>query len=134
MNNHNQMGARSASKAAPNLAARFCAVLLSTSVLAGLPAAAMAQEAPAAPAPVAQPVAQPAPAPVSNTIRTISIVGAQRLEPQTILSYIRLRVGQTYTSAAADGALKDLGATELFSNFSIRNDAGNVVILSLIHI
>ena len=124
MNNHNQMGARSASKAAPNLAARFCAVLLSTSVLAGLPSAAMAQEAPAAPVPVAQ----PAPAPVSNTIRTISIVGAQRLEPQTILSYIRLRVGQTYTSAAADGALKDLGATELFSNFSIRNDAGNVVI------
>ncbi|MEP4783378.1 MAG: outer membrane protein assembly factor BamA, partial [Erythrobacter sp.] len=108
--------------------ARFAAVLLSSSILAGLPAAAMAQEAPAAPAPVAAPAPQPAPAPVSNTISTISIVGAQRLEPQTILSYIRLRVGQTYTSAAADGALKDLGATELFSNFSIRNDAGNVVI------
>lgn len=65
---------------------------------------------------------------VDNTIRSITVVGAERLEPQTILSYIRLRVGQEYTSVAADAALKDLGATELFSNFSIRNDNGNVVI------
>ena len=70
----------------------------------------------------------PAPAPANDTIRSISVVGAERLEAQTILSYIRLRVGQEYTSAAADSALKDLGATELFSNFSIRNDGGNVVI------
>ncbi|WP_234031819.1 outer membrane protein assembly factor BamA [Porphyrobacter sp. SLTP] len=84
------------------------------------------------PAPAAQPTSAPAPAPApaarSNVIRTITVVGAERLEPTTILSYIRLRVGQEYTSAAADEALKDLGATELFANFSIRNDAGNVVI------
>ena len=61
-------------------------------------------------------------------LRTISVVGAERLEPTTILSYIRLRVGQEYTSAGADEALKDLGATELFANFSIRNDDGNVII------
>ena len=128
MNNHNQMSARSANKAALSLASksirRLGAVLLSTSVLAGLPAAAMAQDT----APVSSPTSAPVEAPASNTIRTISIEGAQRLEQQTILSYIRLRVGQTYTSAAADGALKDLGATELFSNFSIRNEAGNVII------
>ena len=64
----------------------------------------------------------------SETIKSISVVGAERLEPTTILSYIRLRVGQEYTSTAADEALKDLGATELFANFSIRNDNGNVVI------
>ena len=68
------------------------------------------------------------PTPVDNSIRSIDVIGAERLEAQTILSYIRLRVGQEYTSIAADDALKDLGATELFSNFSIRNNSGNVVI------
>ncbi len=112
---------------------RLAIALSCGTVLAGLPQVALAQDDGVqndgtAPAPTAAPAAQPAPAPVSNTIRTISIIGAERLEPTTILSYIRLRVGQEYTSAAADEALKDLGATELFSNFSIRNEAGNVVI------
>lgn len=101
---------------------RFAAMLCCGSILAGLPAALSAQEQGAAPAPAAQP------APSANVIRTISVVGAERLEPTTILSYIRLRVGQEYTAAAADEALKDLGATELFANSNIRNDNGNVVI------
>jgi outer membrane protein insertion porin family len=106
---------------------RLASLLCCGSILAGLPAMAGAQEASTA---QAAPATAPAPAPAarSNVIRTITVVGAERLEPTTILSYIRLRVGQEYTSAAADEALKDLGATELFANFSIRNDAGNVVI------
>ena len=108
---------------------RFALALTSATMLAGMPYAALAQdEAATATGQAAQPTPPPPPAPVSNTIRTISVAGAERLEPTTILSYIRLRAGQEYTSAAADEALKDLGATELFSNFSIRNDAGNVVI------
>jgi outer membrane protein insertion porin family len=94
-------------------------------VLAGFPQVAVAQDQDDA---AAANEAEPAPAPATQVIRSIRIVGAERLEPTTILSYIRLRVGQEYTSVAADEALKDLGATELFSNFSIRNDAGNVVI------
>lgn len=106
--------------------ARQLAVLLGCgSILAGLPAVASAQDVPA---PDSAQTLSPAPAQQSNIIRSISVVGAERLEPSTILSYIRLRVGQEYTSAAADEALKDLGATELFANFSIRNDNGNVVI------
>ena len=120
-------------------AARFAAALLCGTFLAGAPLPALAQEADDAAGAAAtgaaaatddavvQEVVAPV-APANDTIRSINIVGAVRLEPQTILSYIRLRVGQEYTSAAADGALKDLGATELFSNFSIRNDGGNVVI------
>jgi len=112
---------------------RLAAMLCCGSILAGMPGAAFAQaqgEAQPAPTPTPAPApAQaPAPAPQSNIIRSISVVGAERLEPTTILSYIRLRVGEEYTSAAADEALKDLGATELFANFSIRNDGGNVVI------
>ncbi|MEL7444474.1 MAG: outer membrane protein assembly factor BamA [Pseudomonadota bacterium] len=103
-------------------AGRLGIALLCGTMLAGVPQVALAQEQEeAAPS-------EPDPAPAVQTIRSISVVGAERLEPTTILSYIRLRVGQEYTSVAADQALKDLGATELFSNFSIRNDAGNVVI------
>lgn len=101
----------------------MAAVLLCGTMLAGMPVAVSAQESAGEAVEAAA-----APVPVDDTIRSISIVGAERLEAQTILSYIKLRVGQRYTSALADEALKDLGATELFANFSIRNDAGNVVI------
>jgi outer membrane protein insertion porin family len=115
---------------------RLASLLCCGSILAGMPTLALAQAVPASPPasqPTSQPTSQPAPAaapaaPARSTIRSISVVGAERLEASTILSYIRLRVGQEYTSVAADEALKDLGATELFSNFSIRNDNGNVVI------
>ena len=120
--------------------ARFALALLGGTMLAGVPAPVLAQdeEAPeeaappsTTPAPQSAPAAaQPAPAatPQGQTIRSISVVGAQRLEPQTILSYIQMRVGDTYSQALADQALKDLYATELFSSASIRNDGGEVVI------
>lgn len=134
MNHCLQTGASSVApengtKLAANSTRRLALVLTCGSMLAGVPYAALAQNEDAAVSTTqSQPAPAPAPAPVSNIIRTISVAGAERLEPTTILSYIRLRVGQEYTSAAADQALKDLGATELFSNFSIRNDAGNIVI------
>jgi outer membrane protein insertion porin family len=106
-------------------AARLVLALSCGTMLAGVPQVALAQQQGGE---TTTPAAAPAPAPSANTIRSISVTGAERLEPTTILSYIRLRVGQEYTSAAADEALKDLGATELFANFSIRNDNGNVVI------
>lgn len=113
--------------ALPRRSVRVAGLLASGSMLAAIPALAAAQaQQPVAPAAAAQPApAQPA---RGNTIRTITVVGAERLEPTTILSYIRLRVGQEYTAAAADEAIKDLGATELFANSSIRNEGGNVVI------
>jgi len=99
----------------------MAALLLGSTILAGLPVAAFAQTAEPAPAPV------PA-APASDTIQSITVVGAQRLEPDTIRTYIKLRYGQPYTQAAADQALKDLFATELFADVQIRNDGGNVTI------
>jgi outer membrane protein insertion porin family len=111
----------------PRRPVRLASLLACGSFLAGMPVVADAQEQ-AQPAPAAQAAPAPAPAARANVIRTITVVGAERLEPTTILSYIRLRVGQEYTAAAADEAIKDLGATELFANSSIRNDNGNVVI------
>ncbi len=102
---------------------RLALSLLCGTMLGGLPAAAFAQDVPAGPdAGVA------APAPQADVIRSISVAGAQRLEPNTIVSYIRLRTGQVYTQAAADQALKDLYATELFSSANIVNNNGDVVI------
>lgn len=111
---------------------QFAAALLGCTILAGLPAAALAQDAPAPAATPAEAPAAPAPAVTSgeqgDVIRSIAVAGAQRLEPETILSYIQLRVGQTYTAARADQALVDLAATELFADYSIANSGGNVVI------
>ncbi|MEO9912354.1 outer membrane protein assembly factor BamA [Parasphingorhabdus sp.] len=77
----------------------------------------------------AQEVAPAAPvAPTSDTIRSIVVNGAQRLEPTTVMSYMQLRVGQTYTEESGDQALKDLFETELFKDVSIRNNQGAVVI------
>ncbi len=88
-------------------------------------APAMAQEATVAPPPVIAPVAAPA---VAEQIQSITVVGTQRLEADTVRSYIRLRVGQPWTQVSADQALKDLYATELFADVAIRNNAGAVVI------
>tara|TARA_R110002110_G_scaffold16907_16_gene72546 strand:- start:2457 stop:5108 length:2652 start_codon:yes stop_codon:yes gene_type:complete len=89
-------------------------------ILGGTAASAQAQ---------AQDAAEAAPvAPAEDTIRTIVVQGAQRLEPTTVLSYMKLRVGQTYTQEAADQALKDLFETELFKDVSIRNNQGEVII------
>jgi len=109
----------------PPSVSRFAAALLAGSCLAGLPVAAVAQapaSPPAAPAIAAAPVAS------AVTIQTVTVEGSQRLEPDTVLSYVRLRPGDLYTEAAADQALKDLYATELFTDVSVRNDAGRVVI------
>lgn len=65
---------------------------------------------------------------IDNSISSIVVSGAQRLEPTTVLSYMQLRVGQTYTQESADQALKDLFETELFKDVSIRNDSGVVTI------
>ncbi|MDG2005186.1 MAG: outer membrane protein assembly factor BamA, partial [Novosphingobium sp.] len=120
-------------------AARLAAVLLGTTSLVGLSTAAWAAAAAPASAAVDQsvsiateevsPVAVEAPPPaIVVTIRYITVSGNQRLESATILSYIQLRVGQVYSSVAADQALKDLYATELFATVQVRNEDGTVVI------
>jgi outer membrane protein insertion porin family len=106
-------------------ASGLAAALLGTTILAGQPAFAQATD----PAASATEVVSAEPAAEAGTpIKTLNVVGAQRLEPGTILSYIKLRVGQPYTQAAADQALKDLYATELFAEAQVRNDQGNVVV------
>ncbi|MGI8942770.1 MAG: outer membrane protein assembly factor BamA [Qipengyuania sp.] len=106
-----------------NHSARIAATLLAGTMLAGLPAAALSQDTDE------QEAAEPAPAQQQGDIvRTIAVAGAQRLEPQTILSYIRLRPGDVWSPAVGDQVLKDLSATELFASYAVRNENGNVII------
>jgi outer membrane protein insertion porin family len=63
---------------------------------------------PAAPTATAQPapaVVTPAP-PAQGVIRSISIRGNQRLEPETIRAYANLAPGQGYTAETLDTALR----------------------------
>ncbi|CAM8667865.1 COG4775 Outer membrane protein/protective antigen OMA87 [Sphingobium cupriresistens] len=105
------------------------AALLATTMIAGLPAVpAMAQQAPAAP--LAAPASTPAPvvAAPQGTIRAITVTGTQRLEPDTVLSYTKLRIGQPYSQESLDQGLRDLYETELFSDVQIRNDNGSLTV------
>lgn len=113
-------------------------MLLVGTILGGWSSPLLAQQTPAQtpPAPVQQPapaVATPAPPaaapqPVAM-IRSIAVRGNQRLEPATIVSYANLTPGQSYTAEVLDQALKDLYATELFSDVVITGaETGNIVV------
>ncbi len=122
--------------------ARKGALLLAGTILSGVPA--FAQTAPAASpstapagtatrtsaAKVAPPVVTPVGAPVSvRTIKTLRVEGSQRIEPETVLSYTKLRVGIPYTAETLDQALKDLQASDLFADYSIAGvEDGNIVL------
>jgi outer membrane protein insertion porin family len=112
-----------------NLGARAAAVLLAGTMLT-LSGAAFAQTAPAAPP------AQAAPAPAAATpaqttprlIRSIRVEGSQRIEPDTVLSYTRLRVGEPFNNESIDQAIKDLLASELLADVEIGTENGDLVI------
>ncbi len=84
-----------------------------------IPVSAMAQTAGATPAAATE---------QGEIIQSITVVGTQRLEGDTVRSYIRLRTGQAWSQAVADQALKDLYATELFADAAIRNNNGAVIV------
>jgi outer membrane protein insertion porin family len=106
---------------------RAGALLLVGTVLGGAAAPVFAAQDTSAPQPAAQPAAQSAPA--ERTIRSISVRGSQRLEPETIRAYANLQPGQTYTAATLDQALKDLYATQLFADVTITGaETGDLVI------
>ena len=65
----------------------------------------------------AAPVVMPMPAPPGQgNIQRIVVEGTQRIEPDSVLSYLLLRQGQPYDPAVADRSLKVLFDTGLFSD------------------
>ncbi len=114
---------------------RLCAMLLIGTALGALAAAPALAQPGAGPAPAAtqpataQDVAVPVAAQPAQIVRSISVRGNQRLEPETVISYMPVRVGEAYTAERLDQALRDLYATELFADVTIGGaDTGNIVI------
>ncbi|HVF94236.1 MAG TPA: outer membrane protein assembly factor BamA [Sphingomonas sp.] len=123
--------------------ARAVALLLAGTILAGAatpveaqrgppPGAGRPAGAPAGPAVVPRAQLEPATVvtdPNALTIKTLRVEGSQRIEPETVLSYTRLRVGMKYTNETLDQALKDLQASDLFVDFSISGvESGDIVL------
>ncbi len=128
-------------------ALRAAAMLMTGTILSGVPVVAHAQAQPtpqpaptpvpaqqapaaAAPAATAPQAAAPVAAPVpTRTIRSLRVEGSQRVEGDTILSYTKLRVGQAYTPETLDQALKDLIASELLADVAIEGvETGDIVV------
>ena len=98
-------------------------------MLSGVPA--FAQTAPSQTPPVTPPALAPvaaAPAAV-HLIKSLRVEGSQRIEPETVLSYVKLRVGQPYTAETLDQALKDLAASDLFADYTISGAVSGDIVL-----
>lgn len=103
--------------------------LLAGTMLASLAAPALAQQR--QPITEAAPPAQPAQAPTApagDIVTQVNVVGSQRIEPDTVRSYIKLKPGDLYTAEAGDQVIKDLFATELFADVTVREANGVVTI------
>ncbi|HEY0027649.1 MAG TPA: outer membrane protein assembly factor BamA [Allosphingosinicella sp.] len=108
---------------------RLCSALLVGTILGGIAAPAFAQEGQVVNQPGGLPAVAPAAQQDAQVIRSIAVSGNQRLEPETVVSYMKLRTGESYTRERLDEALRDLYATELFADVQIRGgDTGNLVI------
>jgi outer membrane protein insertion porin family len=64
----------------------------------------------------------------TDTIRQIVIDGNQRIEPETIRSYLTVAEGDVFDSARIDKSLKALFATGLFADVSIRREGVNLMV------
>ena len=117
------------------IAHRLTYALLMTTVLAG-PVFAQDEEQQRAPRrpqfnTPAPPVAGEAQAPIVNAIgavKSVTIKGTERLEPETVRSYLNLNIGDAYDRDRLDQALKALFASELFADATIRDDAGALTV------
>ena len=112
------------SRRRPAYARRLSLVLLASTAVAP---AVLAQTSPL----LTQDPAGTFPTPVPNTsgtVRAIIVKGTERLEPETVRSYINLDVGDTYDRDRLDRALKEIYASELFADATILDDNGTLTI------
>ncbi|MBA4041480.1 MAG: hypothetical protein C0474_06740, partial [Sphingobium sp.] len=62
-------------------------------------------------------------------MRTLRVEGSQRIEPDTVLSYTKLRAGAVFSNETLDQAIKDLLASELFADVTIDGAvSGDIVV------
>ena len=62
------------------------------------------------------------------TVNAIQVIGSERVEPSTVLTYLSLKRGDEVTQEALDEALKSLFATGLFADVQVSETAGVVTV------
>jgi len=66
-----------------------------------------------------------------QTVSDIRVIGAQRVEPSTVLSYLNMKPGDEITRPAMDRALKELFGTGLFVDVTLRQQ-GSILFVEVI--
>lgn len=69
--------------------------------------------------------------PSGTVIRDIQVLGAERIEPATILTYLDIKVGDQMTQDTLDSALKSLFGTGLFADVTLRQKASTLEVTVL---
>ena len=75
--------------------------------------------------PPGQSVAQ---VPPGGTIAEIRIEGTQRVEPETVRSYLKVQPGDAFDADLIDKSLKSLFATGLFADVNLRRDGDALIV------
>ena len=63
-----------------------------------------------------------------GTVADIQVVGTQRIDPQTVLSYLQLEPGQSFDPARMDASLKNLFNTGLFADVTLRRERDTLIV------
>ena len=63
-----------------------------------------------------------------GVVRSISVKGNRRVEPETVRSYLKFSVGDEYTGFKVDESLQTLFSTGLFADVSIVKSGGVVIV------
>ena len=66
-----------------------------------------------------------------GTIKEIRIEGTQRIEPETVRSYMRINPGDPFDPVRLDKSLKNIFSTGLFADVTLRRD-GDVLVVSVV--
>jgi outer membrane protein insertion porin family len=103
------------------LSPTYRVLLLAVACLAPglLPSAAEAQPRPRTPPRAAAP---------AGVVRAIEVRGNQRIEAETVRSYMVLQPGDSYDADRLDRSLKALFATGLFRDVQMRRDGGTIIV------
>jgi outer membrane protein insertion porin family len=64
----------------------------------------------------------------ATVVRAIEVEGNNRIEIETVVSYLVIKVGDPFDSARMDQSLKSLFATGLFSDVTLRREGGTLIV------
>lgn len=67
-------------------------------------------------------------APLGSVVRDIKIEGTQRIDPETVQSYLLIKPGDPADPERLDRSLKALFATGLFADVTLRQDGGTLIV------